>query len=121
MQIAGKNATGEIRASACADGILPGEHVTDVWLEDIPLDADGRYTMSAQIDSAEAMDQPVGEVAKMKYITSIDVKETIIGKIFHYAHLQVYTSGGGGLSDLAWKYLKNPYEVKSIIERKLSQ
>ena len=55
-----------------------------------------------------------------KYINAIELEEPLLGKIFRYAHLRIKTSGGGGFSDLTWKCVKKPYEVKKHIETKMN-
>jgi len=52
-----------------------------------------------------------------KHITSIEVKETIIGKIFRYAHLLIDTSGSGQAIEFHWNYVGAAHKVKKLIEK----
>lgn len=52
-----------------------------------------------------------------KHITAIEVKETIAGKIFSYAHLLIDTSGSGHAVELCWKYVNAAHKVKRQIEK----
>jgi len=55
-----------------------------------------------------------------KHITSIEVKETIAGKIFRYAHLLIDTSGSGRAIEFRWNYVKVAHNVKKLIEKHLA-
>lgn len=52
-----------------------------------------------------------------KHITSIEVKETIIGKIFRYATLLIETSGSGQAIEFRWNYIGAAHKVKKLIEK----
>ena len=52
-----------------------------------------------------------------KHITSIEVKETIAGKIFRYAHLLIDTSGSGQAIEFRWNYVNVAHKVKKLIEK----
>lgn len=52
-----------------------------------------------------------------KHITSIEVKETIAGKIFGYAHLLIDTSGSGQAIEFRWDYVKGAHKIKKLIEK----
>lgn len=52
-----------------------------------------------------------------KHVTSIEVKETIAGKIFRYAHLLIDTSGSGQAVEIRWKYVNAAHKVKKLIEK----
>ena len=52
-----------------------------------------------------------------KHITSVEVKETVAGKIFRYAHLLIDTSGSGQAIEFRWKYVKTAHKVKKLIEK----
>lgn len=52
-----------------------------------------------------------------KHITSIEVKETIIGKMLRYAHLLIDTSGSGQAIELRWDYVGAAHKVKRLIEK----
>ncbi len=54
-----------------------------------------------------------------KHITSVEVKETIVGKIFRYAHLLIDTSGSGEAIEFRWNYVKVAHDVKKLIEKHL--
>ncbi len=51
-----------------------------------------------------------------KHITSIEVKETIIGKICKYPHLLIETSGSGQAIEFEWKFVGTAHKVKKLIE-----
>lgn len=55
-----------------------------------------------------------------KHITSVEVKETIMGKIFRYAHLLIDTSGSGQSVEFRWNYVNAAHKVKKLIEKRLS-
>ena len=52
-----------------------------------------------------------------KHVTSIEVKETIIGKIFRYAHLLIDTSGSGKAIEFRWDFINAAHKVKRLIEK----
>ena len=52
-----------------------------------------------------------------KHITSLEVKETITGKLFRYANLIIDTSGSGKAIELNWDYLKAAHRVKKLVEK----
>ncbi len=52
-----------------------------------------------------------------KHITSIEVKETIAGRLFRYAHLIIDTSGSGKAIEFYWKYVGAALKVKKQIEK----
>lgn len=52
-----------------------------------------------------------------KHVTSIEVKETIAGKIFRYAHLLIDTSGSGQAIEFRWNYVNTAHKVKKLIEK----
>lgn len=52
-----------------------------------------------------------------KHITSIEVKESILGKIFRYADLLIETSGSGQAIEFHWDYVGAAHKVKKLIEK----
>jgi uncharacterized membrane protein YdbT with pleckstrin-like domain len=54
-----------------------------------------------------------------KHITSIEVKESILGRIFRYSHLLVDTAGSGVGIEQKWKFVSTAHKVKRLIETKL--
>lgn len=58
--------------------------------------------------------------ATFKHITSIRVKQGIIGKIFNFGNLTIDTAGSGEGVDFVWKYVKNPIGVKNLIEKHIA-
>jgi uncharacterized membrane protein YdbT with pleckstrin-like domain len=52
-----------------------------------------------------------------KHVTSIEVEETIIGKMFRYAHLLIDISGSGKEIEFRWKYVGAAHKVKKLIEK----
>jgi uncharacterized membrane protein YdbT with pleckstrin-like domain len=52
-----------------------------------------------------------------KHITSIEVKETILGKIFRYADLLIETSGSGQAIEFQGDYVSAAHNVKKLIEK----
>jgi len=52
-----------------------------------------------------------------KHITSIRIKQGIIGKIFGFGHIVIDTSGSGSGFEFAWFCVKNPLRVKNEIEK----
>jgi uncharacterized membrane protein YdbT with pleckstrin-like domain len=61
------------------------------------------------------------KTVSFKHITSIEVKETIVGKIFGYAHLLIDTSGSGQGIEFKWKYVKGAHKVKKLIEKHIRE
>lgn len=55
--------------------------------------------------------------ATFKHVTSLRIKQGIIGKIFNFGNVIIDTSGSGARVDFVWKYVKNPIEVKNMIEK----
>jgi uncharacterized membrane protein YdbT with pleckstrin-like domain len=51
-----------------------------------------------------------------EHIISTRIKETIGGKIFHYAHLIIDISGSGKTVELKWNYLTGVHSAKKLIE-----
>jgi uncharacterized membrane protein YdbT with pleckstrin-like domain len=56
-----------------------------------------------------------------KHITSIEVNETIAGKIFRYAHLLIDTSGSGQAIEFRWDYVNSAHKVKKLIEKHIGK
>lgn len=54
-----------------------------------------------------------------KHITSIEVKEDISGKICHYAHILIDTSGTGREIEMRWNYVRAAHKVKKLIDKHL--
>jgi uncharacterized membrane protein YdbT with pleckstrin-like domain len=54
--------------------------------------------------------------ASFQHITSVRVKQGLIGKIFKFGNIIIDTAGSGTGVDFVWKYVKNPIEVKNKIE-----
>ena len=52
-----------------------------------------------------------------KHITSIRIKQGIIGKIFGFGHIVIDTSGSGPGYEFVWLCVKNPLLVKNEIEK----
>jgi uncharacterized membrane protein YdbT with pleckstrin-like domain len=52
-----------------------------------------------------------------KHITSLRVKQGIIGKIFNFGNIIIDTSGSGSGFEFVWLYVKNPVQVKNEIEK----
>jgi len=52
-----------------------------------------------------------------KHITSIRIKQGIIGKIFGFGHIVIDTSGSGSGFEFVWFCVKNPLQVKNEIEK----
>jgi uncharacterized membrane protein YdbT with pleckstrin-like domain len=57
--------------------------------------------------------------ASFKHITSVRVKQGIIGKIFKFGNVIIDTAGSGVGVEFVWKYVKNPIEVKNMIEKRI--
>ena len=55
--------------------------------------------------------------ATFKHITSLRVKQGLIGKIFKFGNIIIDTAGSGASVDFVWRYVKNPIEVKNKIEK----
>ena len=55
--------------------------------------------------------------ATFKHITSVRVKQGLIGKIFKFGNIVIDTAGSGVGVDFVWRYVKNPIEVKNMIEK----
>ncbi len=54
------------------------------------------------------------------HITSLRVKQGIIGKIFNFGSIYVDTSGSGVDVDFEWDYVINPIALKNKIEERIS-
>jgi uncharacterized membrane protein YdbT with pleckstrin-like domain len=54
-----------------------------------------------------------------KHVTSVEVKESIIGRIFRYSHLLIDTAGSGRGIEQNWKFVSAAHKVKKLIETKL--
>lgn len=52
-----------------------------------------------------------------KHITSLSVKQGIIGKMFNFGDIRIVTSGSGGSFDFIWRYVNNPVQVKNEIDK----
>lgn len=52
-----------------------------------------------------------------RHITSLRVKQGIIGKIFNFGNIIIDTSGSGSGFEFVWRYVNNPVQVKNEIER----
>ena len=52
-----------------------------------------------------------------KHITSMRVQQGIIGKIFNFGNIIIDTSGTGSGFEFIWLHVKNPVQVKNIIEQ----
>ena len=52
-----------------------------------------------------------------KHITSLRVKQGIIGKLFNFGNIIVDTSGSGLGVEFIWRYVNNPVNVKNEIEK----
>lgn len=52
-----------------------------------------------------------------KHITSLRVKQGIIGKMFNFGNIIVDTSGSGQSVDFVWRFVNNPVQVKNEIEK----
>ncbi len=49
-----------------------------------------------------------------EHITSIRVEKGILGKIFDFGDIVMYTSG---INSMFWRYVKNPVQVKNEMEK----
>lgn len=52
-----------------------------------------------------------------KHITSLRVKQGIIGKLFNFGNITIDTSGSGFGVEFIWRYVNNPVQVKNEIEK----
>lgn len=52
-----------------------------------------------------------------KHITSLRIKQGIIGKIFGFGHIVIDTAGSGSGFEFVWFCVKNPFQVKNEIEK----
>jgi uncharacterized membrane protein YdbT with pleckstrin-like domain len=52
-----------------------------------------------------------------KHITSIRVKQGIIGKMFNFGDIIVDTSGSKPYDEFVWRYVNNSVQVKNEIEK----
>jgi uncharacterized membrane protein YdbT with pleckstrin-like domain len=59
--------------------------------------------------------------AMYKYITTVAVHQSIIGKAFNYGDLFIDTSGSGTGLEFQWRYIKDPFKVKNLIEHKVHE
>jgi len=50
------------------------------------------------------------------HITSLRVKQGLIGKIFGFGHVVIDTAGSGSGFEFVWFCVKNPFQVKNEIE-----
>lgn len=55
--------------------------------------------------------------SSFKHITSLRVKQGIIGKIFNFGSIIIDTSGSGSGFEFIWRYVDNPVQVKNEIEK----
>lgn len=55
--------------------------------------------------------------ATPKFITSIEVQQSITGKIFNFGTISIETAGSGQKVDFKWRYVKDPITVKNKIEK----
>jgi len=55
--------------------------------------------------------------SSFKHITSLRVKQGIIGKIFNFGSIIIDTSGSGSGFEFIWYYVDNPVQVKNEIEK----
>ena len=55
-----------------------------------------------------------------KHITSVSLKETILGRLLRYASLLVDTSGSGSFIELKWRNVKSAHKVKRLIDEHIS-
>jgi uncharacterized membrane protein YdbT with pleckstrin-like domain len=54
--------------------------------------------------------------APFSHITSVDVKQSITGRILNIGDVLIDTSGSGIAIDFTWKSVKDPMRVKDLIE-----
>ena len=52
-----------------------------------------------------------------KHITSLRVKQGIIGKLFNFGNITIDTSGSGFGVEFIWRYVNNPVQVKNELEK----
>lgn len=52
-----------------------------------------------------------------RHITSIEVRETLFGKVLDYSSLLIDTSGSGLFVEFRWDYISSAHTVKKIIEK----
>ncbi len=52
-----------------------------------------------------------------RHITSLRVRQGIIGKIFNFGNIIIDTSGSGSGFEFVWRYVSNPVQVKNEIEK----
>ncbi|MDO8726627.1 MAG: PH domain-containing protein [Candidatus Methanoperedens sp.] len=52
-----------------------------------------------------------------KHITSLRVKQGIVGKLFGFGNIIIDTSGSGLGVEFIWRYVNNPVQVKNEIEK----
>jgi len=52
-----------------------------------------------------------------KHVTSVGVRQGIIGKIFNFGNVIIDTAGSGHGVDFIWTYVKEPIKVKNMIEK----
>ena len=55
-----------------------------------------------------------------KFVTSTEIKETIIGKMFNYANVIIDTAGSGKNIEANWRYLRSAHKVKKLIDSKIT-
>jgi uncharacterized membrane protein YdbT with pleckstrin-like domain len=51
------------------------------------------------------------------HITSTEIKETILGKIFKYAELLIETSGSGHRMEFRWPFIDMAHTVKPMVDK----
>lgn len=56
-----------------------------------------------------------------KHVTSVEVKETLLGKIFRYSHLIIDTAGSGKGIELYWKFVSSAHLVKKLIDSRTAK
>jgi uncharacterized membrane protein YdbT with pleckstrin-like domain len=59
----------------------------------------------------------VFKASSFKHITSVKVRQGLLGKIFHYGDVVIDTSGTGSGVAFRWGSISNPIEVKNMIEQ----
>lgn len=52
-----------------------------------------------------------------KHITSLKVRQGLIGRIFNYGDLIIDTAGSGTDVEFRWGHIQNPIKVKNLIEQ----
>ena len=55
--------------------------------------------------------------SSFKHITSLRVKQGIIGKLFNFGNIIIDTSGSGLGVEFIWRYVNNPVQVKNELEK----